>query len=431
MKRLLLVLLITVPHFAFSQYSFDGNITETGWSVPLGTSTGGAAPCFGAGHEINSLYATGFSNHIGFGIGGNVQNNNRILLFIDSKTGGFNNGNFGRTGAPAGINNFNSGTTFDNNFLPDYCLIIGTDATRSDFYFDLYELGGTASGGGGSNKYLGSANASATDSIGVNAINGDATKGFEIAIRKTDLGYNTAGQSSLQLMAMYISDGGFLANQFISYANAGEGCYTNNAIAFQTAAPNPVNFDPTQILPIDFIKLSTRVFNDYIKLFWSAASERNMLQYEIEKSGNGINFQTMATLPAVGNSPTEVPYSWSDLQPIVGVNYYRIKAIDRDGKRAYSQFLRVYYGRVDNSLAIYPNPVQGHRLNLLITNIKKGTYALRIFNDMGQEVLSQEIEHNGVVGIRNVDLPLSLKKGPYRLLLIDDTKFYKQTFIIQ
>lgn len=72
----------------------NGNITEPAWGAALATSTGGAMPAFGAGHELNALYATASNTKLYLGIAGNVHNNNRILIFIDSKAGGYNNGSF-------------------------------------------------------------------------------------------------------------------------------------------------------------------------------------------------------------------------------------------------------------------------------------------------------------------------------------------------
>ncbi|HNG89296.1 MAG TPA: hypothetical protein PK858_03800, partial [Saprospiraceae bacterium] len=92
--------------------TIDGNMNEGAWGSALATSTGGAVSSFGAGHELNAIYGIIGSNDLYFGIAGNVQNGNRILLFLDTKSGGYGDGNFGRTGAPQGIDDFNSGTTF-------------------------------------------------------------------------------------------------------------------------------------------------------------------------------------------------------------------------------------------------------------------------------------------------------------------------------
>lgn len=208
--------------------TLDGIMNEADWGTALATSSGGPSPGFGADHVINALYSYGDATHLYFGIAGNVQSGNRILLFIDSRSGGYNQGNFDRTSAPSGINNWNSGNTFDAGFTADYCAVIGTDG--SGYFLDLFTLSTT-----GSNNFIG-ANGSAD--FGVTVSNTDNTRGFEFRILKTALNY-TANQE-LQLFACYIGDSGFLSNQFLTRANSGDGNYGNGVVNFGAAAPNPV-----------------------------------------------------------------------------------------------------------------------------------------------------------------------------------------------
>lgn len=216
--------------------TIDGNMNEGAWGSALATSTGGAVSAFGAGHELNAIYSIIGSNDLYFGIAGNVQNGNRILLFLDTKSGGYSDGNFGRTGAPQGIDDFNSSTTFDAGFLPDYCLVIGTNGS-GNYFFDLFTLAGTAGGGGGSNNFLGD-NTSAN--LEGSPVNSSLTRGFEAIISRTALGY-TGG--NIQMMAMYIADNGFLNNQFLTKANSGEGSYGSGVVNFGSAAPNPITLN--------------------------------------------------------------------------------------------------------------------------------------------------------------------------------------------
>lgn len=202
-----------------------------------GYSAGGPTPGFGAGHEINALYVQGGDKNINFGIASNVQDGNRILLFIDSKSGGYNDGSFGRAGAPQGIDDFNSGTTFDAGFNADYCLVIGTNAGSTNYFFDLYTL----SAGGGPATYLGDVS---DPKIGADPLNASNTRGFEIAILKTMLGY-TGGE--LKVFAMYTSDGGFLSNQFLTRAGNADGNYGSGAVTFGSAMPDPVTVSLTNL----------------------------------------------------------------------------------------------------------------------------------------------------------------------------------------
>lgn len=220
----------TVTASSAAPVTYDGTITESAWGSSLATSAGGPTPGFGAGHEINALYVQANHEDINFGIAGDVQDGNRILLFIDSKTGGYTNGSFGRTGAPQGIDDFNSGTTFDAGFEADYCLVIGTNGAHSNFFFDLYTL----SAGGGPAVYLGD---DSNPKIGADPLGASNTRGFELAIAKSLLGYIGG---PVKTFAMYTSDGGFLSNQFLTRASAADGNYGSGAVTFSAALPDPI-----------------------------------------------------------------------------------------------------------------------------------------------------------------------------------------------
>jgi hypothetical protein len=228
--------------------TFDGVINEALWDTPLSTSAGGAAPGFGAGHEVNALYSFGTANDFYLAVAGNVQNGNRILVFIDSKSGGYADGNFGRSGAPQGVDDFNSSTTFDSGFLPDYCLTMGTNG--SNYFWDLYTLSGTAGSGGGPNTYLGDNSAAAVGGVDLKAspLNSSQTRGFEAGLPKSLIGY-TGG--TIKVMVMYASDAGFLSNQFLTPAGSGEGNYGSGAVTFGAAAPGPIVVSSTALSTVN------------------------------------------------------------------------------------------------------------------------------------------------------------------------------------
>lgn len=221
--------------------ALDGTLTDTDW-VSLGTSEGGPTPGFGAGHEINALYTAHDDTYLYLGVAGNVQNGNRIVVFLDTRAGGYTTGNFGRDGAPQGIDDFNRGTTFDTGFEPDYALVIGTNAAHDNYFWDLYTLSGTVGSGGGPNIALGD---NASPDLEGDPANSSTIRGFE-----SRLSYNATGAGvnlqitnpRVQFFALYLSDAGFVSNQFISRADPGEGNYTSGAVNFDDAAPDPVAY---------------------------------------------------------------------------------------------------------------------------------------------------------------------------------------------
>ncbi|MEI2707678.1 MAG: T9SS type A sorting domain-containing protein [Chitinophagaceae bacterium] len=72
-----------------------------------------------------------------------------------------------------------------------------------------------------------------------------------------------------------------------------------------------------------------------------------------------------------------------------GNNYYRIKAIEKNGVVKYSQVVNVRTGTKGAEFAVYPNPVKGGVVNVQLMNIEKGQYSIKIVNSIGQEVAAK------------------------------------------
>ena len=302
---------------AAAQISIDGNLSDANWRS-LGTSAGGPAPSFGAGHEINALYAHIDSTYLYLGVAGNVQSGNQIMVFIDSKPGGYADANFGRAGATAGINNFGvavgpSFAVFDVGFFPDYVLLIGTEPTQTNFFWNLYTLSGNYGSGGGPNLYLGDRNDPAGDLRAMPA-NSNTTSGFEsrLSYSATGVGVDlTVSQSEVKLFAAYITDGGFLSNQFISRANPGDPSLGSGAVNFIAAAPNPVSFISSGVVVNEVAY--TAVGND----------DREFIEIK-NVTGSPVNLDSYILRLVNGNGGGASIYREIDLPNIslVGGDYY-------------------------------------------------------------------------------------------------------------
>jgi hypothetical protein len=135
-------------------------------------------------------------------------------------------------------------------------------------------------------------------------------------------------------------------------------------------------------------------------LNWTIADEHNVDHYQVEESNSGIHFRNLAQVDASNRSA----YQASDAALNTGANFYRVKAVDIDGKLTYSKIIRLENGSVDQQIRVYPNPSQGELT--LGLNIAAGSYQIRVINAVGQTVYQQPLTHEG--GSRS--LPLALPK---------------------
>lgn len=82
---------------------------------------------------------------------------------------------------------------------------------------------------------------------------------------------------------------------------------------------------------VDLIYFSVVKSGDNNKLKWTTASEYNNDFFVIEKSINGINYETIGYKEAVGNSVQNSNYLLIDKNVTNVINYYRIKQVDNAG----------------------------------------------------------------------------------------------------
>jgi len=175
-------------------------------------------------------------------------------------------------------------------------------------------------------------------------------------------------------------------------------------------------------LPVSFSKLDAVQRDNDVVVTWTVENERSVSRYEVEKSDDGVNFRTVNSTPAKGNSTSSLDYLWIDKNPFQGHNYYRIGSIGIDGKKEYSRIVKVKMEKNVTGFSIFPNPVSGNSIGIQFNEIKSGIYSFRLVNNQGQVVFSGQITHAG--GSATMELPLKkeLPAGTYQLELIDPVK---------
>lgn len=136
-------------------------------------------------------------------------------------------------------------------------------------------------------------------------------------------------------------------------------------------------------MPVEFSKFNVNISNNTSQLTFSTASETNNDFFSIERSVDGRNFVSVGDIKGAGNSHETLSYEFVDEKPLAGINYYRIKQTDFDGKYSYSEIKSVrHISR--GSLTVTPRTTEG-RLQV-VTDIDD--YTLEVFNASGQLVKS-------------------------------------------
>ena len=155
-----------------------------------------------------------------------------------------------------------------------------------------------------------------------------------------------------------------------------------------------------------------------VRLLWTTANEINVSHFKIQRSINGKDFITIGTQKAQNKSYNE--YSFTDvlLPSLEGLGvglYYRIQSIDKDGKKQYSETIRINQ-LTNKQINIFPNPTKG-LVHISIPREVKGVWDIKVQDIMGR-VLQQKTTS---AFTKTMDLVVSNKTGLYYITLENKT----------
>ncbi|WP_456462320.1 T9SS type A sorting domain-containing protein [Reichenbachiella sp.] len=177
--------------------------------------------------------------------------------------------------------------------------------------------------------------------------------------------------------------------------------------------PNQLDTDNVISLPLDFLSFDGEYANGEVSLTWTTTNEINVSHFEIERSSDGEMFNSIGSVDAVNIESTVNKYSFNDKSPLDGVNYYRVKEIDFDGKFEFSETIRIEPVLYEFSVLYYPNPV----LDVLTLETSEEIKEARIQIVSIAGGIAYEKIHSGINNQKvKVDLN-ELPTGIYQVLL--------------
>jgi hypothetical protein len=144
-------------------------------------------------------------------------------------------------------------------------------------------------------------------------------------------------------------------------------------------------------LPVQWLGFTATKQGAEVLLQWETSNELNSSHFVVQRSLNGNMFDSIGMVAATGRDNTTTKYSLRDKKPNNGINYYRVKQVDRDGRFVYSAIATINF--VSNlSITCYPNPTSTS-LNIRIgTSYVKG-YSYRLIDMNGRVLKSSSISN--------------------------------------
>ncbi len=153
-----------------------------------------------------------------------------------------------------------------------------------------------------------------------------------------------------------------------------------------------VNFGSI-VVPVILVDFSAAAKSNKTTLLqWKTTSEINSDYFKVEKSADGRNFIQMGIVNAYGNSSTVKNYQMTDYFPEDGMNYYRLKMVDKDGQYQYSNIVNVNFKNVNTaSVEIMSTGLYQNHIDIKISSSKEQTASFAIYDASGRMLFNSDI----------------------------------------
>jgi hypothetical protein len=173
-------------------------------------------------------------------------------------------------------------------------------------------------------------------------------------------------------------------------------------------------------LPVKLLSFNGNKQSNFIQTNWQVVDEKNVLQYEVEKSVDGIHFTKLGSSNA-SNVDAWHSYQMLDANPTIGWNYYRLKIVSTSNEVSYSKIVRVQFGE-NNNIVISPNPATEF---LQVQNASIGAQ-LQLLSTDGKILQTKLVQStNEKINVQ------ALSAGVYFIKVVSANETFTQSFMKQ
>lgn len=249
-------------------------------------------------------------------------------------------------------------------------------------------------------------------------------------------GWNMANYAQASTTTMFLGGNGdgWNSNNYVQniasvsfFGGNGDGWSKNNylqntpTVAFLGGAGDgwAGNYIAIVPLPITFLSFNAKKDGATALLNWKMGDENGVAFFDVERSANAVDFEKIGNVKQ--NDAQHKEYQFTDRQPFMGNNYYRLKVRNLDGTSEYTNTRVVNFDMQQQTvIKLYPNPAT-EQINVALPNDFLGlNTVVNVYSASGAIVLSRKVLSN-----QNTVLSLptnALAAGSYYLHVATDTK---------
>lgn len=172
-------------------------------------------------------------------------------------------------------------------------------------------------------------------------------------------------------------------------------------------------------LPVSLLSFEAAKQNNEVLLEWVTENEVNTASYTVERSTDGLHYIAIGSVAAANSNR----YNFTDIHPYTGINYYRLKSIDRNGVFKYSAVRKVNFTSAGNDIIIYPNPVS---TGIVTVTASVNCQSAQLFDAAGKRIRAYQLK-----GKTNALSLTGLAKGVYQLQIVTEKSTQTEKIIVE
>lgn len=164
-------------------------------------------------------------------------------------------------------------------------------------------------------------------------------------------------------------------------------------------------------LPIRLTDVSAHNSGNVNVVKWNTATEEKGQIFNVERSIDGRTFTQIGSVKATGKAGS---YNFNDDKAVTGINYYRVQAMELDGKSSYSKVVSATVeqgGAID--MQAFPNPTTDN-VTVKLSEVAGDNATIELLDYTGKVLKTQRVNGNSTVIEMN-----NLPAGMYILKYVD------------
>lgn len=180
-------------------------------------------------------------------------------------------------------------------------------------------------------------------------------------------------------------------------------------------------------LPVIFSSYDVKCNDKGALLTWTTSSEINSSKFEIQRSKNGVDWTTVGTVVAAGNSSDIRNYQYVDISG-GGTAQYRIRQVDIDGRFTYTPVRMTNCRSQVFDVVLYPVPAND-KLNVVVKSDIDMVTTMKVVDMSGRivSIFNAQLQK----GSTNLTVPtLKLANGQYMLISTDPAVNISSKFVV-